>query len=341
MLEILGLTDAEEAVYEALLRAPEPIVDAVAEAVAFADVGATLGDTLRRLEAMELVRATEQGYVAEPPDIALQRLLARRRTGLDDAAARVRQLDQLYRDHRVGPRDSPVEVVPGADAVGRIYAMHRTSRHLVRAFETPPYAPPPAGEGYGDLGAEGIGRGVYYRIVYSRAAVAEQGFPELLAGVAAGGEEARVAREVPLRLTIFDDTAAVVPVHTGSMVTNGILIVRSGALLDALIALFESVWARGVPLEHSAPSAEAVDSAPGTAAAVDDVFVALLTAGMSDHAMARALGISVRTVGRRVRQVLTDLNATTRFQAGVALGMTYRVNGSSAAPEGQDPLPSP
>lgn len=333
MLEILGLTDAEEAVYEALVHAPELTVDAVVDAMAGADVR----ETLRRLEAMELIRATERGYVAEPPDIVLQRLLARQRTGLDDAAARVRELDQHYRDHRVGPRDSPVEVVPGVDAIGRIYAMHRTSRDLVRAFETPPYAELVEGEEYGALGAEGISRGVYYRIVYSKDAVAEQGFPELLAGVAAGGEEARVAREVPLRLTIFDDTAAVIPVHTGSMLSNGILIVRSGALLDALIALFESVWARGVPLEHNGGIATAPDDGAAAVDALDDVLVALLTAGMSDHAIARSLDISVRTVGRRVRQVLTALNATTRFQAGVAVGMTHRVNGLSATPEGQDP----
>jgi hypothetical protein len=332
VLEILGLTAVEEAVYEALVHAPELTAEAVADAVTVADVG----PTLQRLEVLELIRATEQGYVAEPPDIVLQRLLARQRTGLDDAAARVRQLDQLYRDHRVDHRDSPVEVVPGADAVGRIYAMHRTGRQLVRAFETPPYAGPPAGQEYGDLGADGISRGVYYRIVYSREAVAEQGFPELLAGVAAGGEEARVVRDVPLRLTIFDDTAAVLPVHTGSLLTNGVLVVRAGALLDALIALFESVWAHAVPLEPTGPLPAAVDAESDAADAVDDVLVALLTAGMSDHAIARALGISVRTVGRRVQQVLTTLNATTRFQAGIALGMTHRPNGSSAAPEARD-----
>jgi hypothetical protein len=315
VLEILGLTDAEEAVYEALVRTPELTADGVADAVAGADVEATL----RHLVAMELVRATERGFVAEPPDIVLQRLLARRRTGLDEAAARVRQLDQLYRDHRVGPRDSPVEVVPGADAVGRIYAMHRTCQHRVRALETPPYATPPEGEGYGDLAAEGYGRGMFYRVVYSREAVAAQGLTELLAGVVAGSEEARVAPEVPLRLTIFDDTAAVVPVQTGAMVTSGILVVRAGSLLDALIALFESVWLRAVPLEYSASEAAAEPADP-----VDEVLVTLLSAGMSDHAIARSLGVSVRTVGRRVREVLGALDATTRFQAGVALGLTRR-----------------
>ena len=45
--------------------------------------------------------------------------------------------------------------------------------------------------------------------------------------------------------------------------------------------------------------------------------LALLSAGAADSTVARQLGISQRTVERDIRKMMDDLNATTRFQAGV------------------------
>ncbi|MDX2969313.1 hypothetical protein PWY87_07180 [Kribbella solani] len=41
----------------------------------------------------------------------------------------------------------------------------------------------------------------------------------------------------------------------------------------------------------------------------------------TDQAIARQLGISLRTVGRRIQRVQNSLHAETRFQAGVAVGL--------------------
>jgi DNA-binding NarL/FixJ family response regulator len=46
----------------------------------------------------------------------------------------------------------------------------------------------------------------------------------------------------------------------------------------------------------------------------------LLADGATDEAIARQLSISVRTVQREVRQVLDQVGARTRFQAGLRLG---------------------
>jgi DNA-binding NarL/FixJ family response regulator len=42
-----------------------------------------------------------------------------------------------------------------------------------------------------------------------------------------------------------------------------------------------------------------------------------LMLGSKDEAMARQLGVSLRTVRRRVADLMTELGATTRFQAGM------------------------
>ncbi|WP_162952712.1 response regulator transcription factor [Streptomyces hundungensis] len=49
----------------------------------------------------------------------------------------------------------------------------------------------------------------------------------------------------------------------------------------------------------------------------DREILRLMAAGLKDRAVARALGISERTVIRRIQELMTTLDATTRFQAGV------------------------
>lgn len=43
---------------------------------------------------------------------------------------------------------------------------------------------------------------------------------------------------------------------------------------------------------------------------------AMMAGGIKDRAIARALGVTERTVGRRIQELMTQLEATTRFQAG-------------------------
>ncbi len=246
---------------------------------------------------------------------ALKALLAEQRRSLEQAELHLAELD---RQHRRDPSDlaeSAVEVVYGIDAHDRMVELHRRATDQIRSFEMPPYAKKL--EHADTAGArDGLSRGLRHRILYSRAAVEVQGVAMLTACLDAG-EEARVTGDVPIRLSIYDDSAATLPVTTGQPITDGLMVVRPGGMLDALVALFEMVWARSLPLglERSTD--------PETTDNVDDeVFVALLAAGTSDTAIARQLNISVRTVGRKVQRLLADVNAATRFQAGVAIGMS-------------------
>jgi DNA-binding NarL/FixJ family response regulator len=49
----------------------------------------------------------------------------------------------------------------------------------------------------------------------------------------------------------------------------------------------------------------------------DRDILALLVAGAKDEAIARQLGIGVRTLHRRMQRLMTALDADTRFQAGI------------------------
>ena len=103
--------------------------------------------------------------------------------------------------------------------------------------------------------------------------------------------------------------------------------IHRSPILDALLALFEAEWARAAPIPgtHAAPPEAASTAAPGqpgaSHAAPDAetaALLAMLAAGMTDASIARSLSWSMRTTQRRMRQLMNDLGATSRFQAGVA-----------------------
>ncbi|UVS79487.1 Protease production enhancer protein [Actinokineospora sp. UTMC 2448] len=112
----------------------------------------------------------------------------------------------------------------------------------------------------------------------------------------------------PITLHLFDSRAAVVAVR-GS--TRGFA-VREPVLVHALEALFAVTWTHGQPLLPQSGSRQT--QLPDR----DDIaLLQLLGEGAKDEQVARALGMSVRTVRRRISLLLTTLDATSRFQAGV------------------------
>jgi DNA-binding NarL/FixJ family response regulator len=80
-------------------------------------------------------------------------------------------------------------------------------------------------------------------------------------------------------------------------------------LLDAVIALFESEWRRATPVREAAPAGQ------GTP---DAALLGLLAAGLTDESIARALEVGLRTVQRRIHDLMRELNVMTRFQLGLA-----------------------
>jgi DNA-binding CsgD family transcriptional regulator len=80
-------------------------------------------------------------------------------------------------------------------------------------------------------------------------------------------------------------------------------------LVSLVRELFEQFWARGAALPSTGP-------VPPTAGDVRPVLE-LLQLGLKDETIARQLGVSLRTVRRRIAMVMDEVGATTRFQAGI------------------------
>lgn len=83
------------------------------------------------------------------------------------------------------------------------------------------------------------------RTIYGREVLDQPGMPERTQRSIAAGERARMG-DVPLKRFIADRDTASLPLTVGGVVDSALLVHRS-ALLDALVALFETLWRAAVP----------------------------------------------------------------------------------------------
>ncbi len=127
----------------------------------------------------------------------------------------------------------------------------------------------------------------------------------------------RVIPTLPFKMTVVDRQLALIYLNPGQPGCR-FMLVRSSALLDALCTLFELLWERASPILQI--DADAVRTGPVSYALSDESreLSPLLAAGLNDKAIAYDLGISTRTLERRVLELMTHLNVRTRFQAGWA-----------------------
>ncbi|OLF05619.1 transcriptional regulator TrmB [Actinophytocola xinjiangensis] len=305
MLEPLGITEFAETVYRSLLAEP----------------GSTTPELTRRLDRSE--RAVRRAVAelehlglasrlpgrpvrlaAARPDTAIDLLVARRRSELDAMQRNARALAREMADERQQP-DELFEILVGQQAVAdRFTQLVTHCQRELMVFDRPPYAadvPQAEQEVSGRLREHLTVRGLY--------APESLEYPGALAAAkraVANGEQSRMHPRVPMKLAIADRSTALLPLVMEDMVASA-LVIRPCALLDALVALFELLWDQGTPLIPE----------PGTAVPPDAGLLALLAAGAKDETIARELGISSRTVTRRVGELLDELGARTRFQAGV------------------------
>lgn len=126
------------------------------------------------------------------------------------------------------------------------------------------------------------------------------------------GEQARVAARCPFRMLIADSAEALIFVQDPDDSIYGIRI-RAPHLVEVLILVFETFWESGFPIT---PRISSLGTAPVLDPEVIEVLH-LLSTGLTDEAIARRLGISQRTVSRRISSALAYFRVDTRFQLGL------------------------
>ncbi|MFI1966229.1 helix-turn-helix domain-containing protein [Streptomyces pathocidini] len=317
-LEAAGLTVAEESGYRALVALGGGSAEDVA---ARSDLGPPEARRiLAALERQGLATAVPDGrFAATPPDVAILPGLRRRAEAIDQARAAVTDLMETYRGNvRRRRADQLIEVITGAEALQRcLRQIQDDARHELLWFCKAQYVAVPSGSNRAEYDA--LARGVRYRVVYERAFFDDPGAVDNVADGIRAGETARTVPELPLRLAVADRSVALCPLVPGGPAGAGeeitAALVRSSSLLDALVALAERYWEIAVPLHVTASGS--LGSTAGDAAeltAADRHLLSLLVAGIADKAIASQMGVSRRTVQRRIQHLMELAGAATRMQ---------------------------
>ena len=317
MLDVLGLDATEEGAYRRLVALPSASAEDLAE-VMTSSVSA-LATALSALEDKGLVaRSTGQPghFVASPPSLALGSLIVQREEEIRRAQLELGRLTEQYRGS-VADRTGTdvVDVVRGSRAVADRFAqMQRGASSEVVALVKTSVAVVTAEENTASEDVA-VARGVAYRVVLERSAFERPGFMDRVVDSISAGESVRVTDSLPLRLVIADRSLALLPLApTASDSGGGALLVHESGLLDALLHLFDLVWASSNEVVPSASGVSVLDA--DRIEDVDARILTLLLAGLTDQAIGGQLGMSLRTVQRRVSGLMDRASVVTRFQLG-------------------------
>jgi sugar-specific transcriptional regulator TrmB/DNA-binding CsgD family transcriptional regulator len=317
MLTRLGMSDLAEQVYLTLLNGP---VDSAVEIAARlrTDLPAVRHAVLE-LEANGLVRTSSSGtggLRAAPPDLAIDALLLRRLADLQ--RARLRLTDWTTRNVLAHERTASetaggtiFEAAVGGAAITEMFlGFQASAQREIRAFDSPPYSLQ-NDENYTEL--DNLERGVAYRVVYDRRALELPHAVSRISAYAAAGEQARVAAGIPLKLGVADRKLVMLQQFPDPRVGEPrAVLVRGASWVDVCLALFNEVWERAVPLLYGREHDQASDP---TAPSPEDIhMLSLLLSGLPDKVVASQIGVSPRTIQRRLRSLM-DLSGTqTRMQ---------------------------
>jgi hypothetical protein len=314
-LGVLGFTFAQQDLYRVILRSSGATLDSVADLVGTSV--AALKEDLARFVATGLVDFdAETGVVsAAPPDQALGRLISDESQRLQSVGQQLdslrNMLPSLMADHLASqaPKGEPVavEVVEG-DVVGLIRSLTASSSGDLMWLRPDQWQLPFIGE-IDSWVKDLIQSGRRSRAIYP-ARILEDA-PEVIRSRAEAGEHVRLLASVPVRVAIMGRGAALIPEDWGGNPDRR-LVVRQESLVAALRLLFENMWDRAMTV-------------PGLEGGVHEggrggdrrLLLDQLAGGAKDEQIARAMGLSLRTVRRRVADIMDDLGVQSRFQAGV------------------------
>jgi hypothetical protein len=168
-----------------------------------------------------------------------------------------------------------------------------------------------------------LDRGVRVRTLYQHSARFDVGTRTHVEESAEWGAECRMVPELTDGLVVVDGSIAFT-VAAQPPPGLGAVVVRNPALVAFFCRFFERFWENGTPYtgEAKAPDDERV-----LANAVRGAIIRMLVQGARDETIARRLGISVRTCRRHVAELMEQIGAKSRLQAGYLLAGRQLLDG--------------
>lgn len=192
----------------------------------------------------------------------------------------------FVRDLAASARQSLLLMSPGGD---------RTRSFLARGLSMDPQA---------------LGSGVALRGIFQHSARGHPPAAGLMRAIAHAGGAVRTTGVLPVPLLVVDGDLAVLPLQQAQN-TSGAYLIRNRSVARLAEMLFEEHWVRAVSLDTE------VSREPDDIGDLEASVLRMLADGKKDESVARALGISIRSLRRIIAGLMDRLGSSTRFQAGV------------------------
>lgn len=307
------LSAVEHVIYEQLLECPPQSVAELVTATGRARRGVTTA--LAALEARALVvrlAGDPVRFDVRHPQEGFAALMAVQRDQLRSAAAEVDTYVQRYTSSRRSTMTLDVVEVLTDEMEGfrRYVAMQEKAEHSFRALDRPPYVADPDEVD----GIEPRRAGVRYRVISDTRSRAFR-HPGVWEQWEAAGQETREMVDVPLKMVIGDEREAIIVLDSQDGRVRSTLVVHESSLLSGLIAVFESLWKAAAPRDPSA-TAGASDQREDLSQE-QQWLLSLMASGVTDAVIASRLGISPRTLQRRIHELMEQVGASNRLQTGM------------------------
>lgn len=274
-----------------------------------------MADCLENLLQMRLIRRSPDGVLrADDPRATLGRLVDLQESELDDHRQRLLDLRSSIEgfeiDYRrglqlTGPRVPPWEPVTPAEADEMIEFLTRNSEGpLLRVSPRMRSTDGMIGQTMQALDRELLA-GRAQRSIFGLDMLTDPDWLPAARDRAAHGDQQRYLDQIPLEFAIYGRAGVLIAERR--LHEDGFLLVRPSMMIDAFTALFASLWRIAEPVrdERAAPQ--------------DIKILELLALGFKDEAIARHLGIGLRTVRRRLAKLMAEHGADNRFQLGLAV----------------------
>ncbi|MFG2174051.1 LuxR C-terminal-related transcriptional regulator [Streptomyces niveus] len=169
-----------------------------------------------------------------------------------------------------------------------------------------------------------IERGARLRHLYQHPARYSPHIKEYLEQVPADRLEVRTVEQTVERLIIVDRTVAFIPASANR---HTALEIRHPALITYLVQVYEVLWSQATPMTERPP----VLSPDAAVTSVQRGIARLLAEGITDEAVARRMGISVRTCRAHIAKLMQALDASSRTHLGVLLIQSGLVDARTSA----------
>ncbi|MCM3922302.1 LuxR C-terminal-related transcriptional regulator [Frankia sp. AiPs1] len=324
-LDILGLDDDALSAYRLWLRHGPLGVSEAAQMLGESTNG--VGRARDRLVELGLLLASRDRpgrFVAVHPEAGLDHLLQaqheqliRRHERLVRARAQMSVFVSDYLESRPGPDAVEVQRIDGVDqARAELLALVGRAEREVLTLRTRRGWSAALSADVMPVELRALRRGVVMRSVLPRSLRLDERGAGYVRTVAAHGLDARVTDDPRLDATTIDGRVGLVRLARGGVGVGGhTLLVRTPELTAVLLTLFEQVWEIAEPLGGGPAQTDGEESADDPSD-TERLLLRLLSLGVKDEAAARHLGVSVRTVRRMIADLMSRLNARSRFQAG-------------------------